>query len=397
MAGLFARLLRRAGPEAGPAERRAFTPPAGLIAWSSPGRPAWSGRDYAAFAREGYQGNAIAHRCVRLVCEAVAATPLALYEGDSELERHPLLELLERPNPHQDGVTLIETVCGQLLVAGNAYLHAIMPGGAPRELHALRPDRVRVMPGEDGWPSAWEYAAGGRTVRFLRGQGVVSPVLHLRQFHPTDDYYGLSSMEAAARALDLHNAASAWNKALLDNAARPSGALVYAGPQGSSLTDAQFERLRAEMETQFQGVANAGRPLLLEGGLDWKPLSLSPKDMDFTEARAAAAREIALALGVPPLLLGLPGDNTYGNYAEANRAFWRQTVLPLARRIAAGIACWLGPAWGQTLRLAPDADAIEALASEREALWRKVSAATFLSDDEKRAAVGYGVRSKNRT
>ena len=72
--------------------------------------------------------------------------------------------------------------------------------------------------------------------------------------------------------------------------------------------------------------------MLLEGGLDWKPLSLSPKDMDFIEAKHAAAREIALAFGVPPLLLGMPGDNTYRNYAEANRAFWRQTVLPLVAR-----------------------------------------------------------------
>ena len=131
----------------------------------------------------------------------------------------------------------------------------------------------------------------------------------------------------------MHNAASAWNKALLDNAARPSGALVYKGENGANLSEEQFERLRDELAANFSGAANAGRPLLLEGGLTWQTMSLSPKDMDFIELKHGAAREIALAFGVPPMLLGIPGDNTYANYREANLAFWRQTVLPLAARV----------------------------------------------------------------
>jgi HK97 family phage portal protein len=198
-------------------------------------------------------------------------------------------------------------------------------------------------------------------------------------------------MEAAATALDIHNAAGAWNKALLDNAARPSGALVVGG---QLLTETQFDRLKTELEENYQGSANAGRPLLLEGGIDWKPLSLSPKDMDFVEAKSAAAREIALAFGVPPLLLGLSGDNTHANYAEANRAFYRQTVIPLAMRTAQSLAQWLGPAFGENIALEPDIDAIEALADERESLWRRVTNASFLTDDEKREAVGYGRRSR---
>ena len=142
--------------------------------------------------------------------------------------------------------------------------------------------------------------------------------------------------------------------------------------------DAQLTRHKGELEANYQGAANAGRPLLLEVGLVWKPLSLSPKDMDFVEARAAAAREIALAFGVPPQLLGLAGDNTHANYAEANRAFYRQTVIPLARRTAESLAQWLEPAFGPA-RLEPDLDAIEALAPERESLWRRVQAADFLT------------------
>jgi hypothetical protein len=111
--------------------------------------------------------------------------------------------------------------------------------------------------------------------------------------------------------------------------------------------------------------------------------------MDFAQAKHDAAREIALAFGVPPLLLGLRGDNTHANYAEANRAFWRQTILPLVQRTQKSFEHWLATVFpGATL--AADLDKLDALADEREAEWRRIGAASFLSDDEKRAAVGYG-------
>ncbi|NEU14053.1 phage portal protein [Methylobacterium sp. BTF04] len=383
MANLLSRLVRRA---AGPAPATKAAPLA--VTFYGEGRPVWTAREGGALAREGFQRNAVVHRAVRLVAEAAASLPLVLADADAD---HPLLQLLARPNPREGGARLLESLYGHLMVSGNAYLEAVGLDGTIRELHGLRPDRMRVVPGPDGWPIAYAYTVGGRTLRYDQTQDGVAPILHLTLFHPTDDHYGLSPMEAAATALDIHNAAGAWNKALLDNAARPSGALVFASSAGSTLSEAQFSRLKSELETNYQGAGNAGRPLLLEGGLDWKPLALSPKDMDFVEAKSGAAREIALAFGVPPLLLGLPGDNTHANYAEANRAFYRQTVIPLVRRTADCLSQWLEPAFGPT-RLEPDLDAIEALAPERESLWRRVQGADFLSEAEKREAVGYGPR-----
>jgi len=284
-----------------------------LIAFDALRQPVWAPRDYAAFAREGFMGNAIVYRAVRMIAEAAASVPLLLYEGDEELSEHPLLDLLARPNPVSSAPDLLESWYGFLLVSGNAYLEAVAVGGRLRELHALRPDRIKVVPGSDGWPEAFDYTVGGRAVRFS-GEVTpgVRPILHVKLFHPANDHYGMSPIEAAATAIDVHNTASKWNKALLDNSARPSGALVYTARDGN-LSVEQYDRLKAELEQGFQGAAHAGRPLLLEGGLDWKSMSLSPKDMDFIEAKHVAAREIALALGIPPMLLGIPGDNTYGD------------------------------------------------------------------------------------
>ena len=371
-----------------------------LIALEGGGRARWTPRDYAALSREGYARNAIVHRAVRLIAESIGGLSFVLYEGAAEHLTHPLLDLMARPNPRQDGASLLETVSAHLLLAGNAYVEAVSlvgegaPSDAPsnvqvRELYALRPDRMKVVPGPDGWPQGYEYTVAGQTVRFDQSASQ-PPILHLTFFNPVDDYYGLAPLEAAAVAVDTHNAAAKWNKALLDNAARPSGALVYAGPDGLILSDQQFERLKRELDDQYQGPANAGRPMVLEGGLDWKAMSLSPKDMDFMEAKHSAAREIALAFGVPPMLLAIPGDNTYSNYQEASRVFWRQTVLPLAGRIGNALTQWLAPAFGAGLTLTVDTDRIEALASDRAALWERVTKASFLTVNEKRAAVGYG-------
>jgi len=361
-----------------------------VVALHAAGRPVWTARQSAALTRAGYLRNPVVYRAVRLVAEAAASVPWLVFEGGAELDDHPLLQLLARPNPGQSGAELMEAVYGHLLLAGNAYLEAVAVDGAVRELHSLRPDRMSVVPDASGWPAAYDYTANGRTVRFVQEGEPLPPILHLRAFHPLDDHYGFAPLEAAAASLDLHNAAANWNKALLDNAARPSGALVYKGENG--LSEEQFERLRAELGANFAGPGNAGRPLLLEGGLAWQAMSFSPHDMDFMEAKNGAAREIALAFGVPPMLLGIPGDNTYSNYKEANLAFWRTTVLPLVGRTAGALAGWLAPAWGEgALRLGFDLDAIEALTAEREALWRRVNEADFLTPDEKRQAVGYGV------
>ncbi len=360
-----------------------------LISLQLQGQPQWTPRDYTSLADEGYMQNAIVYRCVRMISEAAASVPLLLSDGRQELDNHPLLDLLRRPNQIQSGTDLLESWYGHLLVAGNAYMEAVTVGGKLRELYSLRPDRMKIIAGKQGWPEAYEYTVNGQTVRFRQmSDQKVHPILHLALFHPTNDHYGFSPIEAAAVGIDIHNAAGSWNKALFDNSARPSGALVYQNQDGN-LSQEQFERLKSELENNFQGSQNAGRPLLLEGGLDWKSMSLSPRDMDFIDAKHIAAREIALAFGVPPMLLGIPGDNTYANYAEANRTLWRQTILPLVNRSLKHLATWLSPLYEQELYIRVDLDQIEALSCEREILWDRVQNADFLTINEKRAAVGY--------
>jgi HK97 family phage portal protein len=354
-----------------------------IVSLQTVGQPQWTPSNYAYLVREGFANNAIAYRCVKMIAEAASSVPLLLYKSDQELTDHPLLTLLRHPNPAQSGLGLFENIISFLLVAGNSYIEISSLDGTPRELVSLRPDRVKVVAGSNGWPEAFDYSVYGASVRLP-----ADTVLHIKLFNPLDDYYGQSPLEAASRSIDTHNSASAWNKAMLDNAARPSGALVFAASEGR-LTNDQFERIRSELQDTYQGASNAGRPMILEGGLDWKEMGYSPKDMEFTETKNASAREIALAFGVPPMLLGIPGDNTFANYAEANRTFWRQTVVPMLGRVTEAMTNTIAPQFEKDLRLTFDLDQVEALAPDRDALWKRVNDASFLTQDEKRSAVGY--------
>ena len=380
--------LKRASTPDGSAPEAKASAAGPVIAWATQGRVAWSPRDTVSLTRTGFTGNPVGFRAVKLIAEAAAALPVVCQDAERRYETHPVQALLARPNGTQGRAELLEALIGQLLLTGNGYVEASGTGALPSELHVLRSDRMHLVPGDDGWPVAYDYAVGGRKHRYHVADGI-SPVCHIKSFHPQDDHYGLSPLQAAACALDVHNAASRWSKALLDNAARPSGALVYRGAEGQGhLSQDQYERLRDEMEGQYQGAVNAGRPMLLEGGLDWKPMGFSPSDMEFQKTKEAAAREIAVAFGVPPMMLGITGDATYANYQEANRAFYRLTVLPLATRVLSALADWLSDFGGERIELRPDIDRIPALSDERDAQWRRVSEAAFLTDAEKRSLLG---------
>jgi len=347
----------------------------------------WSECGFSSLVREGYIKNPIVYRCVRMIAEAATRIPLGVRENGQILNDHPALDLLKKPNHRQSGSEIMESLFSYLYTAGNAYLEAVIVDGQLRGIYSLRPDRMKLVSGKDGWPVAYDYTAGGCTSRLSQGTNPIPKVLHLNLFHPLDDHFGLSPLQAAQFSLDTHNAAAKWNKALLDNAARPSGALVYSGASGN-LTKTQFQRLKDELEVGFQGAMNAGRPMVLEGGLDWKSMALTPRDMDFIEAKNAAAREIALAFGVPPMLLGIPGDNTYANYAEANRVFWRQSIVPLVNRVTNSLERWLQPAFEGDFEIVPVLDEVEALSEDRISAWQRIGNADFLDDEEKRQLLG---------
>jgi HK97 family phage portal protein len=353
--------------------------------------------DYATLAKEGFTKNSVVFSCVNEIAGAAAGVDWLLYQrladgGRKEIPAHPLLDLIKRPNPLQGKFEFIESVIGTLYASGNTYVEMVGPtratssphnnparGFPPREMYVLRPDRMKVVPHPVNLIAGYEYRVSGQTVHLARDR-----ILHLKLFHPLDDWYGLSPIQVAALAIDKLNAGDKWNSALLQNSAVPSGALV----SKERLTDEQFSRLKKEMKEQVQGIRNAREPLLLEQDLDWKELSVSPKDMDWIEGLKFSALQIAQVYNVPPELIGLQ-PATYQNRKEGRKALYTEVICPALNRLRDAFNNLLTPRFGKDLFLDYDKDKIEALSEDQESLWKRANDSEFLTINEKRHLVGF--------
>lgn len=360
--------------------------------------PVYTPRKIAPQAQRGYVENPIVNACVRRIAEAVCRVPVLLYDDparDSEIERHPLLDLLRRPAPTQSWADFARAAVSWRVMTGNSFLELISAGGRPRELYTLRPDRMEVKALSASGPFEYTYRVNGRAASWVVDPTKAAPLWHWKTWHPLDDVWGLGSIDPAQRAIDTHASHQDHAKALLDNAATPSGAFVFNPKDGGAVSngrmpDDMFDSLKRMVDERFASGKNAGRPMVLEGGLDWKQFGISPVDMDSLEGQREQARQIAVAFGVPPMLLSIPGDNTYSNQREANAAFARDTVLPMLDDLLSTLSLWLAPHYGQPdLTLAYDEDEIPALAELRAATWAKVQGADWITVNEKRAATGY--------
>ena len=374
-----------------------------IISYGHVGRPAWTKRAYEQLADEAYVRNAVAYRCVKTIATAAAAAPWLLTGRNRELiDEHPLLGLLERPAPVVGGSSLFEAFFSYLLISGNGYMEAVGPSDTapPKELWPKRSDRMTVIPGPYGIPEAYEYKVGGRPVRWesdpVTGQ---SAILHVKEFHPTDDWYGLSRIDPAAYGVDRHNAASAHNKALLDNGARPSGILVLNPDKKTDGTlnpapKGAIDAARKELDDRHIGAKNAGTTMVMGGLLEWLEMGVNPRDMDFAKGKEDAARDICVAIGVPHILI-VPGSSTYNNMREAKLELWEDTILPLLKLEADALNAWLVPRFGDGLQLSHDLDKISALEHRRETKRRSVSElleAGVIDTDEARQELQYDPR-----
>lgn len=370
-----------------PVERKQSTAARALV--MNPGQPVWSQRNYESFAKEAFSCNVVAFQAINRIGDALATVKLGIYRKETELTDHPLAALLRRPNPMQSYGDYMRAKVGFLLLAGNGYEERITVAGKPRELYQLRPDRMKIIPSANGVPAAYEYSVNQQKVMFpVNPQTLESDLRHLKMFNPLNDWYGMSPIEAGAFAIDQNNQAMKWMQSLLQNSARPSGALTM--KEGASLSDEEYNRLKTQIEEQYSGYSNAGRPMLLEAGLDWKQMGLSPADMSILETKYSSARDIALAFGVPPQLLGIKGDNTYSNYQEARLAFYEDTVLPLLDMVLTDWNSWLVPSFGDRIEIRPDIDAVPAIADKRLKMWEMANASVDLTINERRQLKGYG-------
>ena len=356
---------------------------------------------YKDFAEEGYSSNAVAFRCINEISQGAASIPFNVKFKDQALEDHPALALLNRPNPLQAAVEYFQALYSYLLISGNSYALKIKTdAGGVSELYLFRPDRIEVKPSDNYMPKGYEYKVGGKMVAYYEAdpQTGMSEVKHFKLWNPLNDYYGLSPIYAASADIDLHNLIAKHNVNLLNNGARPTGAVVFNPKDLKSgysvqLTEDQRRQVIADLDSRFTGAANSGRTMLLEGDFDWKEMGMTPKDMDFLNAKNMSARDIALCFGVPSQLVGVPDSQTYANVQEARLALYEETIIPLARRVESDMNEWLMPEFGEELRFEYDIDEIPAISERRRRTYENVVSGVregIISRNEARERLGLG-------
>ena len=352
-------------------------------------------RDYAL---EGYSYNAIVYRCVNEISQGAASIPFKVKQGDQVLESHPLIDLLNRPNPLQAGVEYFQALYSFLLLSGNSYALSTLVNNIPSELHLLRPDRIEIDPSDTTIPAGYKYKLNGKVAKYYDADPMTgqSEVKHFKFWNPLDDYLGMSPMMASSIDVDQYNSISRHNIALLNNGARPSGAIVFKPTDTSgnrmTLSDIQRKQVQDDLRLKMQGSANAGKPVLLEGDFDWKEMGMSPRDMDFLQQKHMAAKDIALCFGIPSQLIGIPDSQTYANVQEARLSLYEETIIPLAKRIESDLNEWLAPSYGDDIYICYDWDAIPAMAERRKRIYENVALAVregIISRNEARERLGY--------
>lgn len=358
----------------------------------------WKPRRYDTFAKEAYLTNVISYRCADEIARAVESVEWRIEQRRrdgtfEEITDHPLIELMYRPNPEQTWGELRYRHTAFAVISGNSYMERIGPDtgknvGVYKELWVHRPDRMHINVTPDtGIRRGYVYSGpSGRTREWpvdpITGG---SNIWHMKFFHPLNDWYGAGPVEPTAREIDTANEAMEWNKNLLQNQGRPGMIVSFKGNIGET----EYNRLEKKLREKYGGPKNTGKHLIVEGdGATVTPYGWSPLDMDYIEGNRELSRRIALGFGVPPMLLGIPGDNTYSNYAEAKLAFWENTVFFFIKRFGGGFSHWMFEAKDR-LALVPDYDKLPALEPRRKEQFDKAEKADFLTINEKRDMVGY--------
>jgi len=369
----------------------------------------WSEDSYENFAKEAYMENVISYQCINQIAESISSIPWRLGTEDSKGKftestdwniKRPFI----RANIFESFSTLLYKMICYWYLRGDSYVERNLPkiimgdNAFPREFWCYRPDKISIETDERGFPVKYIYQDGSNKkewpIDLLTGK---CDLLHLKTFHPLNEIYGMPVIKPASKEIDISNEGNKWNMRLMMNEARPGMIVMLKG----FLTEDQFLSLEKQLQSKHAGSTNAGNSLILEseeGIVDVKPYSWSPKDIDFIEGGREVARRICAGYKYPPMLMGIPGDNTYSNYQEARTALWEDTCFPKLKYFINEFSCWLfgigddvgfGESAGQQLIIKPDMEDIPALAYKQNLIWDRVDKAKdILTINERREIIG---------
>ena len=256
-----------------------------------------------------------------------------------EVLEHPFLELMKKVNPFMNEFELKEMTDLHQELAGNSYWYILSNnGGMPVEIWIVPPDLMKIIPSKEEFITGYIYSRGVDSVSFDK-----SEIIHHKFPSPTSAYYGMSPLSAVTHAYNINENMNIYENALFSNMARPDGVLET----DESLGEVEFKRVKKEWNQTYGKVKRAGKTALLEKGLHYKPISLTPRELSYLAGRKVTKEEICNAYGQSLALYDK--DANRANAGNATYIFMRDTISPRHRRVEQKINEQLLPRYDERL------------------------------------------------
>jgi HK97 family phage portal protein len=307
----------------------------GVVGAGSAGIPKYTDYNIAGLTNEGFRKNVVVSACIQMIATSAPEAPLKVYretnDGEVEDPNHWLSRLMKKPNDAHSDFELWEWAHTYMQTGGTLYLELIREGNRPDgeviEMYPLRPDRMRVIPGVDEYISAYEYQIEGQVITYESWE-----ILRIAFPDPLDEFHGLSPLKRLARELDIDNEATDFTATFFENAAVPYGLLS----SDANISEPEADRIRWRWQTWFRG-AKRFMVAVLGKGMKYERMGLSFEEMEFESLRSYTESRLCTAFGINPLLVGswvgLKHNNTKASYEEARESLWKETIVPVLKRL----------------------------------------------------------------
>lgn len=342
-------------------------------------------------SREGYMLDEMVYACVEFRATSCGEPPVVAYRpnSDEKIEDHPALTLLNHPNPYMGRSRFWETVLACQDVGGNAYVEKVRSAsGKVVQLWPLRPDRMSVIPSQTDFIGGYQYIVGDKTFTMPP-----EDVIHFRNRHPLDDYYGLPPIAVGAERVDLDIWVRSFTRSFFQNAGVPSGILNVT----RGLTAAERTMMKDTFRENYSGRDNWHNVLLLDGGeATYQPmgLGLGPSGLALSDLNQINETRICMLYGLAPSLLatevGLRASS-YANRVSDHEQFWANTMLPVFRALDSTLTAGLIDEYPDLDRFEHDFSKISALQEDEDqkhARWLKDYQGGLVTWQEAREKIG---------
>lgn len=322
---------------------------------------------------QGLKASAIFYACVNRRAQSVGQIPWVAKKKQRdgtmvEAPESPLQKLIDNPNPDFAWAEMTELLSQHIDLAGNSYWSIIRAGNAnqPVELWPVLPQGIKIQAGKTRLVDFYRYQYGGitRDIQF-------EEMVHVKTVNPNDFLYGIPTIQAAGRAVDVDRESSQWQLNSMHN----RGISDYAIVIDPETTAEQMSRLR-ELHKEKQASSNNARAPFFTTR-DIKTLNQSAVELDFVNSRLKVWEEICSAMGVPPVMVGIMENATLANIETARKIFWADTITPLLRMIRSQLNAQLASQFGPEWYIDYDLGGVEAL---REDYSKKLDEAKKLFD-----------------